>query len=207
MPISTITAESVVIDGFVRSPKDTAGFLNGNSEKQFAYGYLSGSNLLQTLSMPNNMTLTQSYESQRDLLTGMSYKRGNTPVAERSYSYDTLGRPLTRSTTRSGQATRSDSFGYNTRSELASATVNGISYGYGYDNIGNRTTATEGEGSTAYASNNLNQYTAIQTGEETAFTPTFDADGNQTQVKSSTGIWAVQYNAENRPVSFTNSAS
>ncbi|MGN0835833.1 MAG: RHS repeat-associated core domain-containing protein, partial [Akkermansia sp.] len=62
--------------------------------------------------------------------------------------------------------------------------------------------ATEGGTITAYASNNLNQYTAV--GE---FTPSFDADGNQTLVKTSTGIWAVQYNAENRPVSFTNSAS
>ncbi len=180
----------------------TAGFLHGNSEKQFSYGYLSGSNLLQTLTMPNNMTLTQSYESQRDLLTGMSYKRGNTPVAERSYSYDTLGRPLTRSTTRSGQPTRSDSFSHNERSELSAATLGSDSYSYAYDNIGNRTTATEVGVITAYASNNLNQYTSV--GE---FTPTFDADGNQTLVKTTTGIWAVQYNAENRPVSFTNSAS
>ncbi|MGN0868290.1 MAG: hypothetical protein ACI4O9_02030 [Akkermansia sp.] len=105
---STITAETVVVDGCARSPKDTAGFLHGNSEKQFAYGYLSGSNLLQTLSMPNNMTLTQSYESQRDLLTGMSYKRGNTPVAERrySYAYDTMGRRATKKVTTNGSATR-----------------------------------------------------------------------------------------------------
>ncbi len=112
--------------------------------------------LMQTLSMPNNMTLTQSYASQRDLLTGMSYKRGNTPVAERIYSY-------------------------------------------AYDNIANRTTATEVGIITAYASNNLNQYTAV--GE---FTPTFDADGNQTLVKTATGIRSVEYNAETRPVRFTN---
>ena len=186
----------------------TAGFLHGNSEKQFAYGYLPGSNLLQTLTMPNNMTLTQSYESQRDLLTGMAYHRGGTAlVAQRTYTYDTLGRPLTRSTTRSGQPTRNDSFSHNERSELSAATLGSDSYSYAYDNIGNRTTATEVGDITAYASNNLNQYTAIQTGEEAAFTPTFDADGNQTLVKSSTGIWAVQYNAENRPVSFTNNAS
>ena len=105
---STITAETVVVDGCARSPKDTAGFVHGNSEKQFAYGYLSGSNLLQTLTMPNNMTLTQSYASQRDLLTGMSYKRGYTPVAERrySYTYDTMGRRTTKKVTTNGIATR-----------------------------------------------------------------------------------------------------
>ena len=122
VPTSTITAETVTVDGFTRSQKDTAGFLHGNSEKQFAYGYLSGSNLLQTLTMPNNMTLAQIYESQRDLLIGMAYHRGGTAlVAQRTYTYDTLGRPLTRSTTRSGQATRSDSFSHNERSEVSAA--------------------------------------------------------------------------------------
>ena len=87
--------------------------------------------------MPNNMTLTQSYETQRDLPTGMAYRRSATLVTQRTYSYDTLGRPLTRSTARNGQ-TVNDSFVYNSRSELASATVNGSTYGYDYDNIGNR---------------------------------------------------------------------
>ena len=32
------------------------------------------------------------------------------------------------------------------------------------------------------------------------FTPQYDADGNQTLIKTSTGIWSVTYNAENRPV-------
>ena len=44
-------------------------------------------------------------------------------------------------------------------------------------------------------SNELNQYTTIDT-----FTPQYDADGNQTLIKTSTGIWSVTYNAENRPV-------
>ena len=86
-------------------------------------------------------------------------------------------------------------------SELTSATVNNEAYAYDYDNIGNRTTAQEAaETATAYSANNLNQYTAV--GE---FTPTYDADGNQTLVKTSTGIRSVEYNAENRPIRFTSS--
>ena len=92
--------------------------------------------------MPNNMTLTQSYETQRDLPTGMAYRRSATLVTQRTYSYDTLGRPLTRSTARNGQ-TVNDSFVHNSRSELASATVNGSTYGYDYDNIGNRRLSME----------------------------------------------------------------
>jgi len=64
----------------------------------FGYTYLPGTHLLQTLTKPNNMSLTLSYEDKRDLLTGMSYKRGNTGVASRTYTYDAAGRPITRNT-------------------------------------------------------------------------------------------------------------
>ena len=180
----------------------SAGFLYGGTEKQFSYGYLPGSNLLQTLTMPCNMTLTQSYETQRDLLIGMAYHRSTTLVTQRSYTYDTLGRPLTRSTARNGQ-TVNDSFVHNSRSELSSATVNGNNYGYDYDNIGNRRMAMEASDYTIYEVNNLNQYTSIQENEDTSFVSTFDADGNQTLIKTSSGIWSLVYNAENRPASFT----
>ena len=164
---------------------------------------LPGTNLLQTLTMPSNMTLTQEYEPQRDLLTGMHYKRSSTSLVQRTYTYDTLGRPLTRSTARNNQ-TVTDSFGYNTRSELTSATVNNGSYGYAYDNIGNRTTAQENaEEITSYQSNALNQYTMLSVDDITDFIPSYDEAGNQTRVKTTTGIWAVSYDAENRPTDFT----
>ena len=57
--------------------------------------------------------------------------------------------------------------------------------------VGNRTTA---EGKT-YTANNLNQYIAIDD-----FAPQYDDDGNQTLIKTETGIWSVLYNAENRPI-------
>ena len=181
---------------------NSAGFLHGGAEKQFSYEYLPGTHLLQKLTLPSNMTLTQSYEPHRDLLTGMCYKRSNTTVAERTYTYDALGRPLTRTTARNGQ-TATDSFGYNNRSELTTATVNNGAYAYDYDNIGNRKTAQEvTEVVTGYTANELNQYTLLSVDGLADFQPEYDADGNQTRVKTSTGIWAVIYNAENRPTDF-----
>ena len=122
----------------------SAGFLHGGAAKQFSYEYMAGTHLLEKLTMPNNMTLIQSYEIQRDLLTGMAYHRGTTLVANRQYSYDTLGRPTVRNTSRQGTV-KNDIFGYNYRSELTTATVNGNNYAYDYDNIGNRETATESD--------------------------------------------------------------
>ncbi len=78
---------------------------------------------------------------------------------------------------------------YNTRDEL----ISGQGLTYDYDDIGNR---IEAEGRD-YTTNNLNQYTAIDT-----FAPTYDLDGNQTKILTSTGEWNVEYNAENRPVRF-----
>ncbi|MDD6812947.1 MAG: NlpC/P60 family protein [Akkermansia muciniphila] len=148
------------------------------------------------------MALALSYETQRDLMTGMVYTRGTTTVVQRGYSYDALGRPLTRTQSRQG-GTRNDSFTHNDRSELTAATLGTDAYAYAYDNIGNRETAQESaESATTYESNLLNQYTAI--GE---FEPTYDDAGNQTTVKTSTGIWSVAYNAENRPTSFANADS
>jgi len=74
-------------------------------------------------------------------------------------------------------------------------------------NIGNRTLAVEGSDSTAYEASALNQYISIQENGEKAFIPQFDADGNQTLIKTATGIWSAVYNAECRPVSFTNSTA
>lgn len=180
----------------------SAGFVHGGAQKLFTYNYLSGTNLLQTLEKPNNMTLTQSYEDKRDLLICQLYKRDTTTVASRTYSYDSLGRPVTRSTSKD-EATVNDSFGYNSRSELNIATVNNETYAYDYDNIGNRVSAQKAaETVTVYATNSLNQYTNI--GD---FVPSFDDAGNQTLVKTSTGIWSVTYDAENRPTLFTNADS
>ena len=87
------------------------------------------------------------------------------------------------------------------------AQVNGTKYEYTYDNIGNRLQAVEEDEIIVYDTNELNQYTSISENDASAFVPRFDDDGNQTLIKTSTGIWSVVYNAENRPVSFTNSES
>ena len=185
----------------------TAGFLQGSAPQTFTWQYMEGSGLPSVMAMPNGMTLEWGYEEKRDLVATMVYKRGATRVVEREYAYDSLARPVTRRTARQGN-TVNDSFACNSRSELTAATVSGKTYGYSYDNIGNRKTAREDtEEATAYTTGPLNQYTAIERGEEAAFEPVYDADGNQTLIRTSTGIWQVAYNAENRPVRFVNESA
>ncbi len=86
-------------------------------------------------------------------------------------------------------------------SQLIGALLGEDAYAYSYDNIGNREIAQEVAEGITYAANDLNQYTRISTNDED-FTPEYDADGNQTLVQTTTGIWHVTYNAQNRAIKF-----
>lgn len=120
----------------------------------------------------------RAYEDKRDLVTGITIRRGaSTNVVLRNYTYDALGRPLTRSTSRNA-TTQNDTFGYNSRSELTSATLGSDNYAYAFDNIGNRSTASEAGTQSSYTTNNLNQYDSISAGDAESSTLQYDADGN-----------------------------
>ena len=148
----------------------------------FAWDYLAGSNLKSKLTYPNGATASWDYEANRDLLTKVTNAHADgTGISSYTYTNDLLGRRTSKN---------DEQYGYNIRDELIAAD----DVSYAYDDIGNRTTA---EGKT-YTVNNLNQYTVIDD-----FVPQYDADGNQTLIKTETGIWSVNYNAENRPIRWT----
>jgi RHS repeat-associated protein len=68
-------------------------------------------------------------------------------------------------------------------------------FGYAYDPIGNRTTASNNNEATTYAANTLNQYTNIMAGAIQV--PQYDLDGNLTNYNGWTFVW----DAENRLIS------
>lgn len=172
-----------------------------NTLHTFSRQYMTGTHLLSCMSLPGGMTQSYTYEEERDLVTEMKTVLGMAQLLRLTCGYDALAR-LTSRTREDGTGTQDDTYSYNDRSELTSASLEGMVYGYAYDNTGNRNTAAEGIITTAYQVNALDQYTQIQKAGE-LFTPLYDADGNQTKVKTCTGIWTVFYDAENRPVSFT----
>ena len=105
--------------------------------------------------------------------------------------------------------TRTDYYGYNERGELMFSRPDAEKaeneFAYTYDDIGNRLTSLDFGTNRVYVANNMNQYASISSRGSSAslsdeFVPQFDDDGNQTLIKTSTGIWQVQYNGENRPV-------
>ena len=105
-----------------------------------------------------------------------SRRRGRQSLAAYGFPYPPTARTITRQGT-----TRNDVFTYNNRSELIGDVVDGTGLnGWEYDNIGNRRMEHRSDGYGVYTANQLNQYTAIEEAEGT-FTPTYDADGNQTE--------------------------
>ena len=175
-------------------------------ETPFSWTYCEQGGLVEQLAYPNGMTRVNTYEDSRDLLSVIDYRRPGSanPPARHEYDYDALGRPTRRRDTWNTAAPKTTRlFTYNSRGELVGDQLRpGGRFGYQYDNIGNRKEAFEFGSTTDYETDELNRYAGIARNGAAAFVPQYDADGNQTLVKTSTGIWTVTYNAENRPVKF-----
>ncbi|WP_176013899.1 RHS repeat-associated core domain-containing protein [Victivallis sp. Marseille-Q1083] len=159
----------------------------------FDYTYLAESNLIASITRPNNVSTSYTYEPTKDLLTTVA----NGSISTFQYTNDVLGRRT--SVSRRGSAfTVADilSYTYNSYSELTGASSNNnafYNYSYNYDPIGNRKTAGLAGSNWSYTTNNLNQYTTInQTGS--IQNPTYDADGNMLTRDG----WTQTWNAENR---------
>ena len=178
-----------------------ATMLVAGSETPFTWSYLDGSDLKSSLAYPNGLTASWTYGNRGELLEVNNASPTST-ISRYVYTYDAAGRRV--GCDKSGSAfTTPDTYAYlyNTRSELTNATASvdaTYRYGYDFDDIGNRKTSAERGTNSVYTANNLNQYTDVDD-----FAPQFDDDGNQTLVKTATGVWQVTYNGENRPILWT----
>ena len=173
----------------------------------YTYGYLPGTDLKSSLTVGTAGRTDWTYEPTRDLLTQVKNTAFGSVVSQYDYVNDAIGRrtEISRSGTRMTE-TRTDAYGYNDRNELTNAVKNATlnEYAYQYDDIGNRLSSLDLGTNRTYVANSLNQYTLVgrvlPNAPQEEFAPQFDLDGNQTLVKTSTGVWSVTYNGENRPV-------
>ena len=168
-----------------------------NHYNYFKWNYLSGSDLKSSLAYPNGLTTSWTYDANNQLLQVCNAMPTNT-ISQYDYTYDVAGRRV--ACVKSGSAFAQNdtlSYGYNEKSELTNAVAavdSDYRYAFDFDDIGNRRSSAERGTNSVYTANQLNQYDAVDD-----FTPIYDDDGNQTVVKTATGIWQVAYNGENRP--------
>ena len=168
---------------------------------QFDYSYVPDSSLLVGWSVSNGAAAAYAYEPNRDLRTDVVNTFDGDPISSFAYTYDAAGRRTVRVDEAATSPARTNSFGYNARSELTSTVMpaplpaGGTNlYAYAYDPIGNRQQASVNEVTNLYQANELNQYTNVNAG---AVEPVYDADGNMTQL----GPWAYDWDGENRLIS------
>ena len=191
-----LTAMSIGDTPLASYSYDAAGRVSGINNVSF--GYLANSNLLSTVTRPNNVNTTWSYEANRNLVTAVENKLNNTVISNYAYTNDALGRRTAMA--RSGSLfTAGDtlSYSYNDRSEVtganSNATNSNYNYAYSFDNIGNRLTANLAGTPWTYTANNLNEYSAF-TINQVAETPSYDDDGNMLTRDG----WTQTWNSENR---------
>ena len=154
------------------------------------------------------MTASWVYDANNQLLQVCNATPTNI-ISQYDYTYDAAGRRV--ACDHSGSAfDHADHihYSYNIRNELTNAVAavdSDYCYAYGFDEIGNRETSYECGTNHTYTANRLNQYAAItdvaaKPSSSQPFQPQFDNDGNQTLIKTATGIWSATYNGKNRPV-------
>ena len=151
-------------------------------------------------------TAAYQYEPHRDHKTVVSNSYNSTVygynhISSYQYTYDPVGRRTHRydSGTAVGPGVVTNDFGYNRRNELIHALMGSNLSTYAYDNIGNRRTATQFDGTHQYTANSLNQYTKIVTDGAITNTPQHDLDGNQLTINGFAAVW----NGENRLTTLT----
>ena len=182
--------------------------LAAGSTNAFSWSYLDGTDLKSSLAYPNGLTASWSYDADENLLQVCNATATNV-ISQYDYIYDAAGRRI--GCDRSGTVFDEEdtiNYRYNDRGELTNAVSSvdsAYDFSYAYDDIGNRMTAAERGTNYLYVANELNQYMAITNLQlSTAnFQPEFDDDGNVMRVKTSTDVWQIAYNGENRPIMWT----
>jgi len=167
----------------------------GNNTDTLTYTYVPGTNMIGSAAWQNASINTVNSYDQYKRLTNIAVNGANV------YGY-TLNDKNQRTS-----ATLPDgnkwNYTYDVMGQLTGAvkqdTANNplANMNYFYDLIGNRTSATENSATTTYASNLVNQYTAVN-----AVVPVYDLDGNMTNYNG----WSYTYNGENRLIVAENAA-
>ncbi len=165
------------------NPNGTLASVN-SGKNRFEYGYADGApNLLASVTGPVTHT-TYQYEPNRNLISrvhnqfnasadqaqGTTNQELNRTISSFDYTNDQIGRRVEVAMAGEGLENTGWNWDYNDRSEVVRAepklrTENLELHTYSYDDLGNRETATEGDITTAYQTNSLNQYTQTEISE------------------------------------------
>jgi RHS repeat-associated protein len=177
-----------------------ASLTDGTSASIVSYVYDAGGQLLRK-NNGNQTYTTYEYDLAGQLLHLVHFNPDNSISSRFDYTYDLLGQAKTMTTLDGAWSYTYDAIGQLTRAVFLSANPGAVpnqDLAYQYDAAGNRTSTVINGVTTAYVSNNLNQYTSIG-----AASFIYDANGNLTQKTEGGTTTAYAYNLENRLTGIT----
>ena len=165
-----------------------ATLTDGSQSPIVTYTYNAADQLTRK-DMGNGTYTTYAYFPSGEVESLINDAPDGTVNSRFDYTYDALGRVQT-VTSLDGTTI----YGYDADSQLTSAQLpDGQTIAYGYDAMGNRTTVTQDGVTTAYTTNDLNQYTAVG-----GATYGYDRDGNLTSISGPGGTTTYTYDILNR---------
>lgn len=203
--------------------------------ENFCYGYDAHLGYMNKLTYPNNIEKRIKCADNSLLIEEIGYYDANKDIYVEHMEFDSFGRMSKRKDNLLGIETIK-AYSYNNRDEvigfslgtenpLLQSALDGLTkeghsfykkngtigvlkeYEWKYDNIGNRIHEKKNDFALSYYSNPesfinyetnaINQYDNLYT---------YDMQGNQTMVETHTGRWEIQYNTENRAISYTRHA-
>ena len=167
---------------------------NSTTTRIVLYEYDAAGRLGQK-TLANGVYTTYSYDLAGRLATLTNSLATHSVLSFFSYAYDERGRRTQAATHIGVWVYEYDDLSQLTHAVLASADpqIPDQDLTYVYDALGNRIRAIENGATTAYAGNNLNQYTKVSES-----TYVFDADGNLNEQIASQGSQTLSYDPENR---------
>jgi RHS repeat-associated protein len=143
-----------------------------------------------TITEPGGVTVTDSYDNENQL-TGQSATGADAPTAARTYTYNpdgTLSTAATSNTAATGSNATSESFTYNDRGEVLSASGSAGSTSYSYNGDGLPASITDAAGTTSYSyddQDRLKTLTDPATGTTASYT--YNADSQPTNISYGNG--------------------
>jgi YD repeat-containing protein len=166
---------------------DTVGRLSRITDESSAqvvlYEYDAAGRIARK-TLGNGVYTTYDYDAAGQLLHLVNHKADATVLSRFDYSYDSRGRRISMGTLDGAWTYSYDDIGQLTHAVFASTNpdIPDQDLLYVYDAMGNRIRTVENGVTTAYTTNNLNQYTKV--GDTTY---AFDADGNLVSETSPSG--------------------
>ncbi len=163
---------------------------DGSGARIAAYTYDAAGNLVRK-DLGNGTSTTYAYDAAGELLHLVNFAPDGSVNSRFDYTYDALGQ-VRSLTTLDGTTT----YGYDADGQLTSVTLpGGGTVRYAYDASGNRISVTQDGQTTAYVTNDMNEYTAVGTAQYR-----YDADGNLVAVSDGGTTQTYAYDQQNQMV-------